>query len=91
MNQRARQEQTEWTEVYHSWAEFIEKNPDLGKYPSSRIAGAFALMHLNRGRVDVAYYFTSRSNNALHRNILESLKRLRIVEERSRDCRLQFD
>jgi hypothetical protein len=85
----------EWTETYHSWQEYETKHPDWNKYPSSRIAAAFARAGIERNGYYIGHYvkidWNSPENRKVHRDVNNFLKKLHQAERASRHSKLQFD
>ncbi len=81
----------EWTQTYHSWSEYVAKNPNWDKHPSSAIYGGLVKMYLERDGVYVSSGFTAPLDPVTHRDVCNFLKRFKMVREESRKSNLQFD
>lgn len=84
-------ESREWTETYHSWNEYVARNPNWDKHTSSAIAGGLAKMYIERDGVYVAHCFTAPLDPVTHRDVCNFLKRLDKATRESRKSKLQFD
>jgi len=80
----------EWTETYHSWKEYVNRNPNWNKYPSSRIAGTFAKQELDQNGICVAHYMQIPFDPIVHRDVCAFLKRIDEAEKRARKSKLIF-
>ncbi|MBM3247289.1 hypothetical protein FJZ17_01975 [Candidatus Pacearchaeota archaeon] len=80
-----------WTETYHSWGEYVQKHPDWDKYPSTRLAAAFAREELETNGVCVRHCFRFRFNSVTHREVNAYLRRLARAKQASRKSTLRFD
>lgn len=84
------QKYKEWTETYHSWEEYVRRNPNWDKHPSSRIAGEFARIDLEEKGIHIARYITIPFDPVVHRDVTRFLKKLNEFTKASRNSELQF-